>query len=251
MQASMRMLIDSQVYLSHTFDKLLPEKYRIDGKEDYQHSLAQKYLKRNLKVYDVGGGKTPLIKPDLKKKLRITVVGIDIDKHELDRAPAESYDEAICADITQYRGNANADLVVCQTLLEHVKDVDKAFAAIASILKPGGVAAIFVPSKNAIYAKLSLILPEETKRYALYKVFPRKKGKQVFPSYYDRCTPRDIEIIAECHGLEIIEKRLYFTSSYFSFFFPAYFLWRIWILLFHFFAGDQAAETFSIAFRKN
>jgi SAM-dependent methyltransferase len=251
MQALLRIFIDSQIYLSHTFDKLLPEKYRVDGKKDYQHSFVQKYLKCNLRVYDVGGGKNPLIKPDLKKKLGIAVVGIDIDKHELDQAPAESYDEAICADITQYRGNADADLVVCQALLEHVEDVDKAFAAIASTLKPGGVAAIFVPSRNAIYAKLNLILPEELKRYALYKVFPRKKGKQVFPSYYDRCTPKDFEIIAKRHGLESIDKRLYFISSYFSFFFPAYFLWRIWILLLHFFVGDQAAETFSVAFRKS
>jgi SAM-dependent methyltransferase len=182
--------------------------------------------------------------------LGITVVGLDIDENELRQAPADSYNEVICADISQYRGNSSADLVICQAVLEHVKDIDKAFVGIASLLKPDGTVIIFVPSRNAIYARLNLILPEEIKKYLLHKIFPHTKEGYGFPSYYDRCTPKDFEIIAQQHDFEIIEKRLYFVSAYFSFFFPCYFLWRMWILVFHFFAEDQAAETFSIALRK-
>ncbi len=71
--------------------------------------------------------------------------GLDIDKEELIQAPEGSYDEIICTDITKYRGNLEADIVICQALLEHVKGVENAFMAISSILKPGGLALIFVP----------------------------------------------------------------------------------------------------------
>jgi hypothetical protein len=40
-------------------------------------------------------------------------------------------------------------------------------------------------------------------------------------------------------------------SAYFSFFFPMHVLWRIWLLLFRFFAGTQAAESFSLALKKD
>ena len=56
--------------------------------------------------------------------------------------------------------------------------------------------------------------------------------------------------MAAAHGLEVAERRLYFRSGYFSFFFPFYLLWRLWIFGFRAVAGDQAAETFAFAFRK-
>ena len=50
-------------------------------------------------------------------------------------------------------------------------------------------------------------------------------------------------------GLEVEEERTYFITDYFSFFFPAYFVWHIWILLFYLIAGDQA-QSFCMALRK-
>jgi 2-polyprenyl-6-hydroxyphenyl methylase/3-demethylubiquinone-9 3-methyltransferase len=229
---------------------MLPSHYRIDGSEDFQISFAPEYLQKSSKVYDIGGGKNPFLTSALKEQLAVTLVGLDIDQHELHKAPTGAYDEVICADITRYEGNYDADLVICKALLEHVEDIDAAFAGIASILKPGGVAVIFVPSKNAIYARLNIILPETFKRHLLYTIFPQTRKSQGFISYYDKCTPKDFECLAKRQGLEVESKRCYFLSSYFSFFFPLYLLWRIWILIFRFFAGEQAAETFSMAFKK-
>ena len=33
----------------------------------------------------------------------------------------------ICADITRFKGGGDADLIICQAVLEHVKDVEGAF----------------------------------------------------------------------------------------------------------------------------
>jgi SAM-dependent methyltransferase len=244
------LFINSQIYLSTLFDKVLPERFRVDGHEDFMASFAPKYLRPHLKVYDVGGGKIPYIDHRRKAELGLAVVGLDIDREELRRAPRGAYDEMICADITRFKGGGDADLIICQAMLEHVKDVEGAFAAMASILKPGGKALLFVPSRNAIYARLNLVIPEGMKRKILFAIFPAFRSCGGFPAYYDRCTPRQFHLLAERHGLEVEEERAYFITCYFSFFFPAYFVWRIWILLFHLIAGDQAAESFSMALRK-
>lgn len=240
----------TQIWLSHAFDRLLPESFRIDGNRDYQDSLVWRYIKPGQVVYDVGGGKNPLVSPQKKRDLKLAVVGIDIDQAELDRAPAGGYDRTVCADITEYRGSNDADVVVSQAVLEHVKDVDRAFQAIDSILRPGGVALLFVPSRHAVYAHVNRMLSEDMKKRILRKLYPESRHNRGFPSYYDRCSPREFRALAERNGMEVVEERAYYISSYFSHFFPAYVLWRIWLILFRMCCGRQAAETFAGAYMK-
>lgn len=156
----------------------------------------------------------------------------------------------MCADITIFQGQSDADLVICQALLEHVEDVDQALAAIASILKPGGRALISVPSRNALYARLNLLLPESMKKRILHTVYPTTRESQGFPSYYDQCTPHDFRRLSKKHNLIVEMESFHYVSSYVKFFFPLYFLWRIWIIVFHALAGNQEVETFCMAWRR-
>lgn len=247
----LRNFINSQMQLSSKFDTYLPDKYTIDGNTDYRNSLVPKYLKQDLTVYDVGGGKRPYINLEQKKALNATVIGLDIDQDELNKAPQGAYDRVICADIAKYKGSQDADLLICQAVLEHVQNVEGAFASISSILKPGGLALIFVPSKNAVFAQINLILPQELKKTLLHTIYPRMIEGQGFPSYYNQCTPRDFKQLAQSNNLSVIEECYYYVSAYFAFFFPAYFVWRLWILLFHKIYQEQAAETFSLVLQKN
>ena len=248
--AMLRALINSQKWLSRKFDLLLPEKFRIDGNRDFLDSLVPNYLEPNLTIADVGGGKNPYLSPAKKSSLNATVIGLDIDENELSRAPDGAYDRALCVDITEYRGDEDADLVICQAVLEHVDDVEAAITSIESMLRPGGRALIFVPSRNAVFARLNLILPQSIKERLLYGIFPDTQRDQGFPAHYDKCTPSEFRRMAATSQFDIAEERFYFVSSYFSFFFPFYFLWRIWMLLFVAVRGDQAAETFSMVFKK-
>jgi len=247
---AVRAFINGNIRLSHSFDKLLPAKLRVDGNRHFIECFAPRFLAEGQRVFDIGGGKNPYISVDRKQELGLTVTALDIQADEMARAPAGAYDESICADISSYRGNADADLVICQALLEHVKDVGGAFEAIASMLKPGGRALIFVPSRNAVFARLNLLLPQKIKERILFAIYPQTRRNQGFVSYYDRCTPRDFRRLGEGNGLVVEEAEYYFVSSYFRFFFPAYLLWRLWLLGFHAVAGNQAAETFSMALRK-
>ncbi len=246
-----RAFFNGQTKLSRGFDSWLPKEYRRVGIHDYADSLVPKYLDLNQTIYDVGGGKHPCLSPAEKLRLNATVIGLDIDRRELDRAPAGAYNETICADLAVYRGTQNADRVVCRALLEHIRDVEGAFTAIASILQPGGIALLFVPSRNAVFARLNLLMPRFLKMRLLRIAYARSDEKQGFTSYYTRCTPSDFRKMAADNDLTVVEARHYFTSGYFLFLFPIHFLWRLWILAFRCVRGDQAAETFAMALRKN
>ena len=95
-----------------------------------------------------------------KRRLGARVVGLDISQSAPDAAPAGAYDQVVCADLTAYQGRGDADFVICQTLMEHVTNVEQAFRALSSILKPGGGLLVFTPSRNAVFARLNLLLPE-------------------------------------------------------------------------------------------
>jgi 2-polyprenyl-6-hydroxyphenyl methylase/3-demethylubiquinone-9 3-methyltransferase len=243
-------LIASQQRWSAAFDRLLPRTMRIDGHSDFASSVVPAYLKLGQRIYDVGGGRKPCIAPDAKRRAQATVIGLDISSEELMSAPAGAYDAHIVADLAGFRGPADGDLVICQAVLEHVRAVGSALEAIHSMLREEGEALLFIPSRNAVYARINLLLPHALKQRLLFAVFPASRARRTFPAYYHDCTPIDVERLAAARGFELVERRLYFTSSYFSFFFPLHVLWRIWLLLFRALRPVQAAETFTLVLRK-
>lgn len=247
-RSPVRRFIEWQMRLSQKIDTMLPELFRVDGATHFRTHILPYYLATGTTVYDIGGGSRPCIDIDTKRHLTINLVGVDIDETELAGSPAGVYDQTIVADICQYEAGAgDADLVVSRSTLEHVKDTDMAFAAFSRILRPGGRLLLFAPSRNAVFARLNLILPERLKRTILFSLFPHKaQGHDGFPAFYNRCTPRHFRNMAERHGFAIETLQPYFMSSYFSFFAPLYLIWRAWIVLFHFFCSEQAAETFSM-----
>ncbi|MBT9550647.1 MAG: methyltransferase domain-containing protein [Hydrogenophaga sp.] len=245
-----RKFINFNIRASKLFDQLLPESYKTDGNRDFKNSFALQYITSGTHCIDIGGGKNPFIPNHMKNNKNIYVTGIDIDQDELNQAPKGSYDHIKCADIQHIVGNGDADLCICQAVLEHVPDVEAAFKSMSTLLKPGGIAIIFVPSRNALFARLNLILPEKIKRKILFSIFPNTQRNQGFPSYYNRCTPVEFRSISEHTNLEVIDSRYYYTSSYFSFFTPLYIAWRFWIIVYKRMMGEQAAETFSMALRK-
>jgi SAM-dependent methyltransferase len=242
--------IGLQKRLSKRFDLLLPDHFRVDGNSDFIDRFARRWVAPGNVVYDIGGGKQPLLSPEEKTRLGLRIIGVDIDASELRSAAPGAYDEVCCTDITKFDGRGDADVVICQALLEHVSDVQAALANIATILKPGGRVLVFVPSRNAIFARLNLIIPQNLKRRMLFAIHPAARIEQGFPAFYDRCTPRQFKRMIRTMGLQVEEERLYYISSYFNFFAPLYVLWRLWMLSFFLFDRENSAETFSMVIRK-
>jgi 2-polyprenyl-6-hydroxyphenyl methylase/3-demethylubiquinone-9 3-methyltransferase len=245
-----RWFVASQFRLSRSFDRLLPSHFRIDGSKSFIEEVAWSYVRPGMSVYDIGGGKHPLVNRAKKAQLGLRVTGLDVDAGELAQAPAGCYDDVCCCDIAEYRGSGTADLVICQATLEHVRDNAKAVAAIASVLRPGGMAAIFAPSRHAAYARLNLLLPEKITRKTLDFVCPSNKGSHGFRAYYDKCSIRELSALGRQNGLEVVAIHRYYLSGYFGIFFPMYVVWRLWLLLNYAMDRERAAETFTIIFRK-
>ena len=70
-------------------------------------------IKDNSTVYDVGCGKNPAISLEIKNKNKLKIVGIDISKDELLKSPTGMLDNCIEADICNYNGNNDGNLVLC------------------------------------------------------------------------------------------------------------------------------------------
>jgi len=230
---------------SQWFDRMfLPADYRIDGNRDYVDNLVRTYVRPGDLIYDVGGGKRPFFSAEEKHESSLRVTGIDISERELTRAPVGAYDEILACDIAEVAGRRDGDVVICQAVLEHVRDTENAFKGIASLLKAGGKALIFVPSRNAVFARMNLLLPQKMKESILYGIYPSTRESQGFPSFYHRCTPYDFIQLSRKNGMAVEHTRFYYKSSYFEFLFPAYVLWRLYQRIAIMLIGNQAAETF-------
>jgi 2-polyprenyl-6-hydroxyphenyl methylase/3-demethylubiquinone-9 3-methyltransferase len=249
-ESGLRQFIDWQRALSEDFDSHLPKLYQVDGQQDFVDSLIPRFLHRGATVYEVGGGKHPSINRAMKDRLGLRVIGLDISGSELAAAPRGIYDGTIVGDICGFLGAGDGDLIICKGVLEHVRNAECAFYGLTSLLKPGGVALIFVPSRNAVFSRLNRLLPERLKRRLLFAIFPHKKTDSGFPAWYDRCTPRQFRAMARTNGMMVLDENHYYRSSYFSFFFPLYLGWRFWVLAFRALVGSEAAETFTMALVK-
>lgn len=230
---------------------LLPDRLRKDGNKTFQSEILPRYVTSGMRVYDLGGGSQPYFSPGHKASLGLHVTGLDISAEELDASPEGGYDRKIVADLCTFQGSGDADLVVCQATLEHVPDTGGAIRAIAETLAPGGKAVLFLPCRNAVFARLNLLLPEGLKKRLLFALFPHKaEGHDGFKAYYDRGTPRDIADLAHQNGLEVQEQQLFWISSYFMIFTPVFLLWSLYQGLAYLVVREQGAETFTVVLRK-
>jgi 2-polyprenyl-6-hydroxyphenyl methylase/3-demethylubiquinone-9 3-methyltransferase len=247
----MRRFIATNVALCELIDRLLPERLRTDGNARFLKEVLPRALVPGSLVYDIGGGARPYVSPEEKVRLGLRVVGLDISAAELAAAPPGAYDRVIVADLCTFTGPSDGDQVICQALLEHVPDAAAAIRALATTTRPGGRIFLFAPSRNALFARLNLMLPERLKRRILFAIFPSKaRGHDGFRAWYDCCTPGAVERLARANGLEVEERQLFWISSYFKPFVPAFVAWRMfqgfaWLLF-----RDNAAETFYFVLRK-
>ncbi len=243
----MRWALAQRTRWSWAFDARLPKVYQVDGNKDFAYSFAHPTFDRSsLSMTWTGGGKQPLIDGTSKDEMRLRVIGLDIDENELTPTPARYYDETVCADITKHRGRGDVDLPGAAWICQRLWRCDLGDRHDTEARRSGGD---FVPSRNAVFARLNLLLPEGLKKL-LYSIYPESRRGQGFRSFYDKCTPRQFRQLASERGLEVVGERLYYSSKYFTFLFPLHLLWRCWVIGFRSIAPASAAETFSMALRK-
>lgn len=233
------------------FDEIfLPKSFVVDGLKDFQQ-VASSYLSKNQTVIDIGGGKIPFVNAELKDSLNLKVIGLDISEDELNLAPSGIYDKKIVSSIENFKPKTTlANFTICEAVLEHVKDNKKAIKAISSSTKRNGYVMLFIPCKNAIFARLNMILPEKIKKSILYSIFPESRHGQGFPAYYKNCSPSEIKKICEENDLIVESIKTYHYVTYFTFLFPLHITWRILQIFSILFMRKNACEAFTIVAKK-
>ncbi len=251
-----RSFINLNRAVSSSFDRwFVPKLARRDGMKDYVQHVVPPLVGEGMTVYDIGGGKRPFVGSEMAAPPKAKIVGVDIDSAELKRAPLGAYYKTIVADIgdssgVQVRRYGRADLVICEAVLEHVRNNEQALKNIAALTKVGGQVALFVPARNAAFAIINRVLPEKLKRKILFSIFPESAHAQGFPAYYHKCTPSQFRQLCEKNNLEITLLRPYYQSTYFSFFFPAHVIWRVCQGITYLILRENAAESFTLVATK-
>lgn len=113
---------------------------------------------RPLDVVDLGGGTGGLASSLAAQGHRVTVIDPSPDAlASLERRTAESGQagqilgrQGDAADLVDLVGRQAADLVVCHRVLEVVDSPDEALAAMATVLRPGGVLSLLVSQRHSV-----------------------------------------------------------------------------------------------------
>lgn len=231
----------------------LAERYcgRRNGLIEFLAQVLPAQLKPGMRVLDVGGGKFPAITTYVKEQLGLHITGLDISGEQLQQAPPGSYDATIVGDVAETPlPSEQYDLIVSVTVLEHVRDNRRALANLSRALAPEGVMIHFVPCGNAPFARVNALLGHRLAKRVLYTLQPSAAEMAGFPSYYDRCTPRQLTGLLHEQGLAVEQLQPYYFSEYLRFCVPLYALELSRQLLTQSLGLSSLAEAFAITARK-
>jgi SAM-dependent methyltransferase len=164
----------------------LPDRYHEAWRDDFD-AAVEDLLVPNVRVLDIGAGRTPAIAPQ-DRPSGCHYVGLDSSGSELSLAGESAYDEVIVADIAVSSPSRPEafDVAVSWQALEHVKPLERAVANIHDYLRPGGALVAQVSGKFSVFAVANRLLPGRVGTAAL-RTLLRRDPETVFPAYYDRC----------------------------------------------------------------
>ena len=131
------------------------------GKRDIFERILAKKKKKFEHALDIGCGVGSHL--GVLKKHAGNVEGIDFSIKAVSYCKAKGWTNVSVGDVCTLTTKKKYDLVLCSELLEHVDDT-KAIAAIASVLKPGGLFVFSVPAHAYLWNDND-ILSHHRRRY--------------------------------------------------------------------------------------
>lgn len=245
-----RALIEHNRRISKKIDTAVRPLGRRDGNNVFVTGTLPGLLRPGQRILDVGGGKNPGIAPEVKAQLALKIDGLDASDEELRRAPEGAYDATIVCDVSRVQLAPTYDFIFSCAVMEHVRGVRAAIAALATALLPGGTMAHFVPNAFAPFAIANRVLGADRARRVLFSAFPAARHLQGFAAYYEDCWPSRLRRICEDNGLEVISVEPHFCSGYAHFFWPMHTLDVARQLLLMGAHATDLCESFTIVARK-
>lgn len=209
--------------LSKSFSKNHSAFFKSDNYKDKMLEIIRSFIDTHAsaRILEAGGVDRPL----LEKSSKIRYEGLDI---EFRPACSKIYDAFFVQSIEEPLAGPY-DLVCSYTLLEHVKNNDRAVQNMFSALKPGGLIVHYLPSKYHPYALVARVLGPALSARLLRTTHPENNGIAGYPSYFHKCTPSELTGLCRGIGFQKVEViAFYRANAYFEVFFPLYLLVTLW-----------------------
>jgi SAM-dependent methyltransferase len=196
----------------------LPPRYAEPWFEPFEQRVRGA-LRPGVAILDVGSGRYPTIGLE-ERPTDCTYVGLDASAAELALAPAGTYDETICADVTLPDSAlvGRFDLIVSWQVLEHVKPLPRTFELMRSYLRPGGKMVAQLSGGLSAFAILARVVPHAASSRLMARLLGVAADEK-FPTYYDHCRFSALDRILSTWSFHEIVPR-YKGATYFRFFRP-------------------------------
>lgn len=209
---------DVNVKLSKATEKSLhlPSEGVIWRAFDAEVTAAIKALPDGAVIVDVGGGRKFFYADRIQPAGRLKVIAVDISPEEL--AQNVDVDETHVADVSKEIPvpDGSADLILTRALLEHVDGVPGAIQEMARVLRPGGIALHFVPSRYSLFGLGARLLPFGPLLKVTLKLAPWFKSEAFgFAVHYDHCYPKALEREFKKAGFSSVETQVSWSCEYF------------------------------------
>lgn len=167
-------------------EKLFPKFF---GEGDFNRDLLEKInqiIKQsdNLKVLEAGGADRPL----LEKSDKWTYYGMDIDQKP---SCYKCYDKFLVQSIEE-KIDDDFDLIISQTLLEHVPNNTKSIEAMYNALNNGGAMLHYLPSKAHIYSICLRLVGPKIQKALIKHLRPEAVSTAGYPAFFDKCSTHEM-----------------------------------------------------------
>lgn len=211
-------ITDANVKLSRGTERVLrlPGEARIWQAFDAEVAAAIRALPDGAVIVDVGGGRKFFYADQIDPAGRLKLVAIDISPEELEQN--RDVDETHVADVSKEipMPDGSADLILTRALLEHVDGVPGAIREMARVLRPGGIALHFVPSRYSLFGMAARWLPFGPLLNITLKLAPWLKSEAFgFKVHYDCCYPAALEREFKSAGFSSVETQVSWSCDYF------------------------------------
>jgi SAM-dependent methyltransferase len=171
-------------------------------------------------VLEIGAGAHPTLSVDRVRALGVRYTTNDISQEELDKADPAYV--RLCYDLSGAEPPARLrgafDLVFSRMVNEHVKDGERYYRNIATILRPGGVTTHWFSTLYALPFVTNRLIPEWLGNRVLDALAPRdRSGHGKFKAYYSwgRGPTRRMVARLESLGFAVLEYTGYFGHTYY------------------------------------
>jgi SAM-dependent methyltransferase len=189
-----------------------------DGAAEAIEAIIERFGSRD--VLEIGAGAHPTLTSDRVRALGLSYTTNDISQEELDRADPTYIH--LCHDLSgtelPARLHGAFDLVFSRMVNEHVRDGERYYRNIATILRPGGITTHWFSTLYALPFLTNRFMPELLSDRVLDVLAPRNRSDHgKFKAYYSwgRGPTRRMVRRLEALGFEVLEYTGYFGHTYY------------------------------------